>query len=174
MSSSASAREVEAVHTPGHTWGHLALFDPRSATAEVAGEASMARCVPDTLPHAPTYCYVDTYLATQEYTVGHANRSTASAQLAEKMTQPEVREYIAESRQYVLHVEAALLDYSRRHPDFTLRGAVDELGPTLGRWPAATNQDFSYGMAGNLESLTKRGPAPTERNAAGLITWRPL
>ena len=69
-------------------------------------------------------------------------------------------------------MEAALLDYGRRHPDFTLRDAVDELGPTLGRWPAATNQDFSYGMAGNLDSLTKRGQLRTKRNAAGIITWR--
>ena len=83
-----------------------------------------------------------------------------------------MREYVAESRNYVLHVEAALLAYARRHPSFTLRAVVDELGPTLGRWPDATNQDFSYGMAGNLESLTKRGLLRTERNTAGIIEWR--
>ena len=165
--------EVETIHTPGHTWGHLALLDPRSATL-VAGEASMWTAILDTewqpaMP--PTYCYVDTYLATQDRLLGMSIDQLASAHWPIQRG-PAVREYIAESRNYVLHVEAALLDYARRHPDFTLRDAVDELGPTLGRWPAATNQDFSYGMAGNLDSLTKRGQLRTARNAAGMITWR--
>jgi hypothetical protein len=82
-----------------------------------------------------------------------------------------VREFIAESRNYVRHVEAALLEYGRKRGSFTLRSAVDELGPTLGSWPAATNQDFSYGMAGNLESLTKRGLLRTARNSEGFIEW---
>ena len=165
--------EVEAVHTPGHTWGHLALFDPRSATL-VAGEASMWTAILDTdwqpaMP--PTYCYVDTYLATQDRLQAMPIDQLASAHWPIQRG-PAVREYIAESRNYVLQVEAALLDYARRRPGFTLREAVDELGPTLGRWPAATNQDFSYGMAGNLDTLTKRGQLRTERSAAGMMTWR--
>ena len=165
--------EVEAVHTPGHTWGHLGLFDLRSATL-VAGEASMWNAILDTdwqpaMP--PTYCYVDTYLATQDRLLSMPIDRLASAHWPIQHG-PAVREYIAESRNYVLHVEAALLDYARHNPGFTLREAVDELGPTLGGWPAATNQDFSYGMAGNLDSLTKRGQLRSERSAAGMMTWR--
>jgi glyoxylase-like metal-dependent hydrolase (beta-lactamase superfamily II) len=165
--------EVEAIHTPGHSWGHLAVFDPRSATL-VAGEACMWNAILDTdwqpaMP--PTYCYVDTYLTTQDRLFAMPIDQLASAHWPIQRG-PAVREYVAESRNYVLHVEAALLAYARRHPSFVLRAVVDELGPTLGRWPDATNQDFSYGMAGNLESLTKRGLLRTERNTAGIIEWR--
>ena len=100
----------------------------------------------------PTYCYVDTYLTTQDRLLAMPIDQLASAHWPIQRG-PAVREYVAESRNYVLHVEAALLDYARAQPDFTLREAVETLGPKLGRWPAATNQDFSYGMAGNLKPL---------------------
>ena len=163
---------VEAVHTPGHTWGHLAIYDPRSHTL-ISGEATMWTAILDdewqpAMP--PTYCYVDTYLATQDrlLTMGIDLLAAAHWPLQQG---PAVAEYVSESRNYCLLVERALLDFAR-NGSFTLRVVIDQLGPTLGRWPAGANQDFSYGMAGNLESLTKRGRLRTERNAAGLITWR--
>ena len=52
-----------------------------------------------------------------------------------------------------------------------MREAIDTLGPKLGTWPAAANQDFSYGMLGNLDSLTKRGLLVIGRDDDGLITW---
>lgn len=165
--------EVEAIHTPGHTWGHLAIFDRRSRTL-IAGEASMGNAILDedwqpAMP--PTYCYVDTYLATQERLLSMPIDQLASAHWPTQRG-PAVREFVSESRNYVMHVEAALLDFARRNESFTLRTAIEQLGPPLGRWPAAANQDFSYGMAGNLESLTKRGLLNTERNSENLIEWR--
>jgi hypothetical protein len=84
-----------------------------------------------------------------------------------------VAEFISESRNYCLLVERKLLDFAQTTGGFTLREAVNRLGPTLGRWPMTANQDFSYGMVGNLDSLTKRGLLRTERNADGFIIWRP-
>lgn len=68
-------------------------------------------------------------------------------------------------------IDGLLLAFARATGGFTLREAIDQLGPTLGEWPAGANQDFSYGMAGNLDSLTKRGLLRTARNGAGLTTW---
>jgi glyoxylase-like metal-dependent hydrolase (beta-lactamase superfamily II) len=166
---------VEVVHTPGHTWGHLAIFDPRSRTL-VAGEAAMWNAIlgDDWQPAMPpTYCYVDTYLATQ------ANLLAMDIDLLSPahwplQRGPQVAEFLTASRNYVLLVERKLLEFAQRTDGFTLRTAVETLGPTLGSWPAATNQDFSYGMAGNLESLTKRGLLRTERTPEGIVTWRPL
>lgn len=164
---------VEAVHTAGHTWGHLAIYDPRSRTM-IAGEATMWTAILDddwqpAMP--PTYCYVDTYLATQDRLMAMDIDLLAPAHWPLQQG-PAVDEYISESRTYCLLVERVLLDFAGSGRSFTLREAIDQLGPALGRWPAAANQDFSYGMAGNLESLTKRGLLRTERNNAGMITWR--
>ncbi len=163
---------VEAVHTPGHTWGHLAIYDPRSRTL-IAGEATMWTAILDddwqpAMP--PTYCYVDTYLATQDRLLAMDVDLLAPAHWPLQKG-PAVAEYISESRNYCLLVERTLLDFAADGRSFTLREAIDQLGPTLGRWPSAANQDFSYGMAGNLESLTKRGLLRMERARSGVICW---
>ncbi|MCL4830153.1 MAG: MBL fold metallo-hydrolase [Caldilinea sp.] len=166
---------VEVVHTPGHTWGHLTILDPRSRTL-ISGEAAMWNAILDddwapAMP--PTYCYVDVYLATQDRLMAMHIDQLAPAHWPLQQG-AAVAEFLNESRNYCLLVERKLMEFAHNTGGFTLREAIDQLGPTLGRWPTAANQDFSYGMAGNLESLTKRGRLRTERNAADLITWRPV
>jgi type IV pilus assembly protein PilB len=75
----------------------------------------------------------------------------------------EVGEFIRESRNYCLLVEQKLLDFAAEKPGFTLRQAIETLGPQLGSWPEGANQDFSYGMLGNLDRLTRRGILTTDR-----------
>lgn len=165
---------VEAVHTPGHTWGHLAVWDPRSRTL-IAGEATMGTAIPaaDWSPAMPpTYCYVDTYLATQDRLLSMPIDLLAGAHWPLQQG-AAVAEFIAESRTYCEHVGHRLLEHARTTGSFSLREAVETLGPTLGRWPAATNIEFAYGMAGNLESMTKRGLLRLERSGEGHRVWRP-
>ena len=165
---------VEAIHTPGHTWGHLAVYDPRSQTM-ISGEAAMWTSILDddwqpAMP--PTYCYVDTYIATQER-LASMDIDLLSPAHWPLQRGPQVAEFISESKGYCLHVERRLLALAEKQRMFTLREAIDTLGPQLGTWPVEMNQDFSYGMLGNLESLTKRGRLETSRNEDGLIVWRP-
>jgi glyoxylase-like metal-dependent hydrolase (beta-lactamase superfamily II) len=164
---------VEVVHAPGHTWGHLAIFDPRSKTL-IAGEASIWTSILDddwqpALP--PTYCYVDTYITTQDRLLSMDIELLASAHWPLQRG-PDVAEFVSESKNFCLHVERQLLEFAAMRDAFTLAEAIETLGPTLGTWPAETNQDFSYGMLGNLDSLTKRGRLLSGRNEEGRITWR--
>ena len=162
---------VQAVHTPGHTWGHLAVYDPRSRTL-ISGEASMGAFIPNidwTPAMPPTYCYVDTYISTQERLMSMDIDLLASAHWTLQRG-AAVGEFIRESKNYVLHVESRLLALARQHP-FTLRQAIDELSPSLGTWAAAASSEFAYGMSGNLDSLTKRGLLTTARNADHHIVW---
>ncbi len=162
---------VEAMHTPGHTWGHLAIYDPAQRLL-VAGEAALWNAILDqdwepAMP--PTYCYVDTYLATQDRLLALPIDilSPAHWPLQEGAA---VGEFLRESRNFCLLVERKLLQLAGERP-FTLREAIDTLGPQLGRWPAETNQDFSFGMLGNLNSLTQRGLLKTSRNAEHHVVW---
>jgi glyoxylase-like metal-dependent hydrolase (beta-lactamase superfamily II) len=164
---------VEVVHTAGHTWGHLAVYDPRGKTL-ISGEASMWTAILDddwqpAMP--PTYCYVDTYLATQDRLLAMDIETLAPSHWPVQRG-PTVAEYLTESKNYCLHVEGRLLELARGNGLFTLRQAIDSLGPRLGNWPAETNQDFSYGMLGNLDSLTRRGLLQQSRDDAGLVVWR--
>jgi glyoxylase-like metal-dependent hydrolase (beta-lactamase superfamily II) len=158
---------VEIIHTPGHTWGHLAVYDPRSNTL-ISGEAALWNAIlkDDWTPAMPpTYCYVDTYLATQARLLAMEIEQLSPAHWPVQRG-PQVGEFLRESRDYCLLVERRLIELAQQGP-YTLRQAIETLGPQLGGWPAATNQEFSYGMAGNLESLVKRGILRAERNAQG-------
>lgn len=162
---------VEAVHTPGHTWGHLAVYDPRSRLL-VAGEAALWNAILDkdwkpAMP--PTYCYVDTYLATQERLMAMALDTLSPAHWPVQQGRA-VDEFLRESRNFCLLVERKLLEFAEQGP-FTLRDAIETLGPALGDWPAGTNQDFSYGMLGNLDSLTRRGRLKATRPAGQCMMW---
>ena len=163
---------VEAVHTPGHTWGHLAIYDPRSKLL-VAGEASIGSAIltDDWQPAMPpTYCYVDTYLATQNQMLAMDIAVFSSAHWPLKRGS-EVKDFILESKNFCLLVERKLLEYAAQKPGFTLRQAIDDLSLTLGDYPPGSIQDFSYGMLGNLNSLTQRGKLVAGRNANNLMTW---
>jgi len=164
---------VEAVHTPGHTWGHLAVYDPRSLTL-VAGEAGLWNAILDeawqpALP--PTYCYVDTYLATLDRLMT-MDIQTLSAAHWPLQQGPDVGEFLRESRNYCLLVERKLLDLARERDSYSLREAIETLGPQLGRWPTETNQDFSYGMLGNLNRLTQRGLLKAGCGPQDVVRWR--
>src|SRR5690606_35955211 len=124
---------VETVHTPGHTWGHLAIYDPRSRTL-IAGEATMWTAILDddwqpAMP--PTYCYVDTYLATQDRLLAMDVDLLAPAHWPLQKG-PAVAEYISESRNYCLLVERTLLDFAADGRSFTLREGSHQSWPTVG------------------------------------------
>jgi glyoxylase-like metal-dependent hydrolase (beta-lactamase superfamily II) len=163
---------VEAVHTPGHTWGHLAVYDPHSK-AMVSGEAAMWNAILDenwnpAMP--PTYCYVDTYLATQEHLMAMDIDMLLPSHWQVQRGK-EVAEFLRESKNYCLLVEQKLVEFARERGTYTLREAIDTLGLGLGGWSKETNQDFSYGMAGNLVRLVNRGILKTGRNKDSLMTW---
>ncbi len=163
---------VEAIHTPGHTWGHTVVFDPRSRTL-IAAEASMGTNIPTDDWQAampPTYCYTETYIATQEHLLAMEIDQFASAHWP-LLHGKDVAAFIAGSKNFCLLVERKLLELARRGP-YALREAIDTLAPTLGNWPAATNQDFSYGMLGNLNSLTRRGLLSVARDNSQHMVWR--
>jgi glyoxylase-like metal-dependent hydrolase (beta-lactamase superfamily II) len=163
---------VEAIHTPGHTWGHLAVFDPRSKTM-AAGEASLWNAILDenwnpVLP--PTYCYVDTYLATQDRLMAMQidQFSPAHWQL---QTGAEVAEFLRESRNYCLHVEAKLLELAQKRRRFTLKEAMEELGPVIGKWGRDGDGLLPFPLTGNLVRLVARGQLVKGRNDADLVIW---
>ena len=163
---------VEAVHTPGHTWGHLALFDPRSKTM-IAGEAALWNAILDkdwnpSLP--PTYCYVDTYLATLERLMA-MEIDTYSPAHWPVQTGTEVGDFLRESRNYCLLIEQKLLNFAASHGAFTLKEAIEQVGAPIATWPAATNELLTFPFNGNLKRLVQRGQLIEGRNNDNIVTW---
>lgn len=147
--------QVEIHHTPGHSKGHLAVFDPRSRTL-LSGDAVQGAVYPDLAGNpvlCPTYLEPATYLQTIDYLESLPLACLATCHWPLKRGSA-VQEFLAESRQFVIRAEELLLAQLGRNPaGLTLRELIAGSGPVLGSWPRATDGELVYALAGHLEVL---------------------
>lgn len=164
---------VEIVYTPGHTWGHCGVYDPISKTF-IAGESALGVAILDkhwqpALP--PTYCYVDTYLATIER-LRAMDIETYSGAHWPLMRGNDIGAFLDESKAYALHVEQKLLDTIRHAKrGINLQELIQLLKPELGTWPADQDFNLAFPMHGNLRRLEDRELIRRGRGTDGLVEW---
>jgi glyoxylase-like metal-dependent hydrolase (beta-lactamase superfamily II) len=153
--------EVEILHLPGHTYGHLAVHDPRSGSLAIAdavlGDA--VREADGTPAFPPTYRYVDSYLAT----IGRCEALRAELLLTAHyptMDAAAGNEFLALSRAFVEKVDEVILDEIDAAGDrgLTLQELLSAANPRLGDWPAqGTDVALAYPVVGHLERLLDHG-----------------
>jgi hypothetical protein len=115
---------------------------------------------------------VDTYLATLDRLM-RMEIDTFSPAHWPVQRGSQVADFLSESRNYCQHVEAQLLELAQKHGSFTLKGAIAQLGRTLGSWPPEMDTMLTFPLAGNLARLTQRGQLAAGRNADHCVEWRP-
>lgn len=157
-------RTVTVLHVPGHSPGHVAVYDPVNR-AVVIGDATLGTTVPtaDGRPaFPPTYRDVDPYLEsiallraldadlvlTAHYPVYEGERAGA---------------FLDESEAYTELVDAVITGRlaAASSPLTTLelvRAAGEELGP----WGAAALDYAIFPVTGNLERMERRGLVGSE------------
>jgi len=150
---------VDLLHTPGHSRGHVSVYDPRSRTA-VVGDAVLGDAVlfADGRPaFPPTYRYVDTYLATVHRWQAIAPNRLLTAHYP-VYSGPDVAEFLGETRAFVDRAEAALREeLATAAAPVTMTALTGRLGPRLGRWPGEAHQFLSQPLLGHLERLERYG-----------------
>lgn len=165
---------VEILHTPGHSWGSVSVYDPGSA-ALVVGDAVLGDAVPfaDGRPaFPPTYRYVDTYVATAQRTQSMAVETLLTSHYP-VYDRAAGREFLAMTRAYVDRVEAALRQALASGEPKSMRQLVQELGTKLGSWPEEASAALTFPLAGHLERL--RSHRLIEEQLGGdvvLFSWR--
>jgi glyoxylase-like metal-dependent hydrolase (beta-lactamase superfamily II) len=166
--------EVEALHTPGHSCGHVSLYDRRNRTAIIA-DATLYHCVPTKTgapAFPPTYRYVDTYLATMHRFQGMLIDTLLTSHYAMDLRGPAVQEFLGESRAFVDRVDAVVCEaLQSADTPCTTRELIDVLSPLLGEWPAASGIYLVFPLVGHLERLREHGRVTTERRGDVLV-WR--
>ena len=165
--------QVQVLHTPGHSRGHVSVYDARSHTLIIC-DATLYHAVlrADGAPaFPPTYRYVDSYVASM-----NMFRSMQPATLLTShypvYRDAGVDEFLAASRAYVDRVDGALRqELAGAGASRTLRELIDALAPRLGEWPAAANPYLAFPLAGHLERLVQFGLVDQGRRD-GLLTYR--
>lgn len=164
---------VELMHTPGHSWGHLSVHDPRSRSVIIADTALW-----NTVPTAdgrpafpPTYRYVDAYLASIHRLQGMSIDTLLTSHYP-IYTGPAVDEFLAESRAFTDRLEAALRDELMNvEGAVTLRKLISSLNQRLGAWPDGAEMSLASPLQGHLERLIQHGLAVADRRE-GWVAWR--
>jgi glyoxylase-like metal-dependent hydrolase (beta-lactamase superfamily II) len=150
---------VEIHHTPGHTAGHLTIFDPRHRVALIgdAVHGALYRDIAGNPALCPTYIHIDTYLATIRYLRTLGAEVLAGCHWPVKRGD-EVTAFLDESAQYVTRVDRALQDVLQNRPEgATLGELIATLGPQLGDWTRVVDIDLMYSLAGHLDRLVAQG-----------------
>ena len=153
--------ELELLHLPGHSYGHLAVFDPRSRTLAISdavlGDA--VRNFDNSPAFPPTYRYVDSYLASisrcealrpELLLTGHYPTMTSAA----------ASEFFGLSRAFVEKVDEVILDEiaDAGEGGLTLQELLPRANPRLGDWPAqGTEVALAFPVVGHLERLLAHG-----------------
>lgn len=165
--------EVELLHVPGHSYGHLAIHDPRSRALIVAdavlGDA--VRNADGSPAFPPTYRYVDSYLSTVDRLAGLHPDLLLTAHYP-TMAADDGAEFLASSRVFAERVEEVIRDEVKGagSDGLTLRELLVRANPRLGRWPAkGTEVALAYPVVGHLERLLAHGHVTVERDGKARI-----
>ena len=161
---------LEVWHTPGHSYGHISLYDPRGHNLIIA-DATLYNAVLRADGQAafpPTYRYVDTYLASmQRIAATKANFLFTSHYPVYQGA--DVAQFMAESRIFVDRVDENLI--KALQTEHSLKDLTDLLSPDLGEWPAESNAYACFPLLGHLERLVLHGRVTTGRRDS-LLTYK--
>ena len=165
--------QVEILHAPGHSRGHLSVYDAHSQTLIICdatlGKAVLFKNGKPAFP--PTYRYVDSYVATMNRFRGMQVKTLLTSHYP-IYTGAGVAEFLAESRAYVDRVDQAVIDeLAGAATPPTMRDLCTTLGPKLGEWPDSASIFLAYPLQGHLERLVQYGVVATGRRD-GLMTYR--
>lgn len=165
--------QVEVFHTPGHSRGHLSVYDARSQTLIICdatlGNAVLRKDGKPAFP--PTYRYVDSYVATMNRFRGMNAKLLLTCHYPVYQG-PGVAEFLAESRAYVDRVDQVLLaELASVSTPPTMRELCTTLSPRLGEWPDTASSFLVYPLQGHLERLVQYGAVVTGRRDR-LLTYQ--
>ena len=149
---------VEVVSLPGHSHGHLGVFDRKHGIL-FGGDAIQGAVYLDTDGKAalcPTYLYPESYLRTVEKIRALKPAAYVGCHWPVKRG-AEVAAFCDESRDFVLKAESLILAEFKNAPaGLTLSELCAKVGPALGGWPVAVNHELCYAFSGHLDELESR------------------
>jgi glyoxylase-like metal-dependent hydrolase (beta-lactamase superfamily II) len=166
-------RSLRVLHVPGHSDGHLAVYDTLNR-AIFLGDALHGSYCPTALGKPslpPAYYSVLAYLGTLQLLEalpidwiysGHWPVYHGS----------QVSEFLSESRRFVDSASSLVWRALEKHPEgLTLRLCIEECGPALGCWPANNRWLLMYPMHGHLSYLEQLGEITSVKNN-GELRWK--
>lgn len=152
-------RALEIWHTPGHSDGHLTVYDRanRAAFTSDAVQGSGYPTIHGGWAFGPTYYSVESYLSTIDFLEEQPIEMLYSGHWP-NMAGEEVAAFLRSSRDFVDRASTLVVAHLKNHTrGSTLREIVNALGSALGSWPSDTNDFLQFALYGHLEALRTKG-----------------
>jgi glyoxylase-like metal-dependent hydrolase (beta-lactamase superfamily II) len=165
-------RSLKVLHVPGHSDGHLAVYDAGNRALFVGDALHGANCPAGngepSLP--PAYYSVLAYVGTLDFVESFDVEWIYSAHWP-TYHGSQVAEFLCECRKFVNDASAIVWRTLGKHPaGITLKGLIEECAPVLGNWPAANRWLLMYPMHGHLAYLESQGTVKKTKSQ-GHIVW---
>ena len=166
-------RFVEVLHTPGHSWGHLSIWDETTRVA-IIGDAILGEGVllaDGSHAFPPTYRFVESYRATMHQLKVRAPAEVLTSHYPRYVGQSGI-DFIDLSLAYADLVERIVLEtVESANSPLTLLEIIEITHGRLGVWPDPTYKYLVYPVLGHLEVLESYKKISRSRNLAGLVTF---
>ena len=153
------AWKLRVWHVPGHSEGHLAVYDESNRAAFTSDAVQAGGCPSTTgsMALSPTYYAVDAYLATIRFLENQPIEHVFSGHWP-ALHGSEVKGFLDQSRGFVESADFAIKKYLSDHRGgVTLKQLIYALGPKLGSWPQDTTPFLQFALYGHLLRLQQRG-----------------
>jgi glyoxylase-like metal-dependent hydrolase (beta-lactamase superfamily II) len=150
--------QLEVLHVPGHSRGHLAFYD-RAHQAAFVGDAIHGRGCPKATGEMAipvTYYQVDIYLSTLRYFETLPIQSLYSGHWP-IMRGEEISDFISESRRTVELLDRVILsNLERTSNGMTLAELIDAVAEAVGEWPKDSRNLAMFPVKGHLDRLESK------------------
>ena len=147
-------RILEIWHLPGHSHGHLGVYDQTNRVLYYGDAIQGAgyKSITGQWSLCPTYLYVDSYLATIHAIENSGADTIVGCHWPVFQGTDNIKQFCSESRDFVVRADQMIHSYLQQHTSgATLRELCDELGGQLGDWPVSVNSDLAWAFSGHLE-----------------------
>lgn len=163
---------LEVLHVPGHSHGHLALYD-RSHKAAFVSDAVHGHGCPKadgTMAIPVTYYYIETYLSTLSQLEALEIDALYTGHWP-IMRGEEISDFLADSRRTVERLDRRILNALHKAPSgLTLKELVWAAREEFPEWPEDTNNLAMFSVKGHLERLESQGNVRIDA-VGSLIRW---
>jgi len=158
--------QLEVLHVPGHSHGHLALYDPDHKAAFISdavhGRGSPKASGEMALP--VTYYYVGAYLSTINFLESLPIETLYTAHLP-VMRGGAIRDFMAESRRTVETFDRVLISALKGTPSgLNLSQLIEAIGSAFGDWPKDTLLFSMFAIKGHMDRLEELGKVQLRRS----------
>jgi glyoxylase-like metal-dependent hydrolase (beta-lactamase superfamily II) len=148
---------VEVLHLPGHSPGHIGLWDPVSRSAIITDAALGAGLLNNDgeVIHPPPYMLLEEYEATVRRLQQLAPERLLTAHYA-VMEGAQVDRFLGESLAFVARTRSAIEEAIAASHEVTIAGLLASLNPILGPFTSMANE-LGGPIRAHLQELVARG-----------------